>query len=125
MNGVHVPVKTAKGAKGSCDRYWQRIIKRDQTCERCGMGGSRFDAAHIIPRRFAKTRTDERNGWCLCPTCHYKVDNFADEHQALVERTIGTLVYDELKQIALDTRRKMDWDSERDRLRELCRELAA
>lgn len=120
-----MPVRSAKGAKGSADRYWQRIIKRDQTCERCGAGGARFDAAHIIPRRFAKVRTDERNGWCLCTTCHYKVDNFTDEHWELVERTIGALVYEEMKETALDTHRKMDWESERDRLRELCKELGA
>lgn len=118
-----MPVKQAKGAKGSCDRYWQRIIKRDQTCERCGIRSGRFEAAHIIGRRFAKTRTDERNGWCLCPSCHYTVDNFADEHQELVEKTIGWLVYDELKEAALDTRQKMDWELERDRLRELCKRL--
>ena len=114
-----MPVKAAKGAKGACDRLWRDIVKAGQRCERCGLTNTRFEAAHIIGRRFAKTRTDERNGWCLCSRCHFLVDNFTDEHQKLVEATIGQAIYDELRETALDTTRKMDWELERERLKHI------
>lgn len=79
--------------------------------------------AHIIGRRFSKTRTDERNAWALDGTCHYLVDNFPDVKMALVRKTIGLHAYDELRVKAEDTTTKMDWDAEVARLTELRKAL--
>ena len=120
-----MPVSKAKGAKGACDRMWAQIVKAGQQCERCGIKGVQFQAAHIIPRHYAKTRTDEANGWCLCGACHRLVDSFPDEKMSLVRRTIGTGVYDEMRETAQDTRRKMDWEEERMRLKAVLDRLEA
>jgi hypothetical protein len=118
-------VAKAKGAKGACDILWQRIVKAPQRCERCGLRGVVFHAAHIIPRHYAKVRTNEANGWCLCGACHQKVDSFPDEKMMLVERTIGRLAYEDMREVAEDIRRKMDWEDERVRLKGILKRLAA
>lgn len=117
-------VKQRKGAAGRADRLWSQIIRSRGICERCGTVDS-FQAAHIIPRRYAKTRTVLDNGWCLCGTCHFEVDNFADEKMALVERTIGSERYWELRELAQDTRGKVDWPREARRLKAIADGLAA
>lgn len=120
-----MPVSNAKGDKGACDRIWQQIVKAGQKCERCGIRGVPFQAAHIIPRHYAKTRTNEANGWCLCGNCHRVVDSFPDEKLNLVHSTIGIGVYAEMRDVAQDTRRKMDWSVERERLKALVKGMAA
>jgi hypothetical protein len=104
---------------------WREIVKAGQKCERCGAVGVRFEAAHIIRRHYAKVRTNEANGWCLCGACHHKVDNFPDEKMLLIDRTIGRLAYEDLREVAEDTRRKMDWEAERVRLKALMERLEA
>lgn len=115
-------VKASRGAKGRADRLFSQLVRARGDCERCGNPASQ--TAHIIGRRFAKVRTDERNAWALCGSCHFLVDNFVEEKHALIARTIGWNVYSELRVKAEATKVKVDWDAECVRLKALL-EVAA
>jgi len=117
-------VSRAKGAKARADRLFSQLVRSRGLCERCGVRDD-VVTAHIIGRRFSKTRTDERNAWALDPTCHYVVDNFPDEKMGLVEDTIGMGVYDELRAKAESISTKMDWDAEVVRLSALHKAMVA
>lgn len=60
----------------------------------------------------------------LMGICHQLVDAFPDEKMNLVQATIGTLVYAEMRFEAENTTRKMNWEDERERLKALLREAA-
>lgn len=57
-------------ARDKADRDWAREVKRraNSICEVCGKRGT--EAAHIISRRYAKTRHVVANGACLCAKDH-------------------------------------------------------
>jgi hypothetical protein len=65
----------------------------------------------VIRRRFAWTRTDERNAWCLCSECHQLVDTYVSEFNALVGATIGWELFAELEEKS-KRRDKFDWNQE-------------
>lgn len=88
-----------KGPKGKADKLCSLVVRSRGRCESCG-STQNLQAAHIHGRRFNATRVDLLNLWCLCATCHWRVDNHADEKLALAERTIGLNAYHELKQKA-------------------------
>lgn len=57
------------------DIRWAHDVRdRDRwMCRRCGammVNGARIEAAHIVPRRYIKTRHDLMNGLALCRACH-------------------------------------------------------
>jgi 5-methylcytosine-specific restriction endonuclease McrA len=56
-----------------------------------------FQCAHIIPRRYAATRVDPENAWCLCAGCHLRTTEWGTEHVALIERTIGMEAHEVLR----------------------------
>jgi len=87
------------GARGKATRLHSLVVRSRGFCERCG-GTNTLQAAHIIPRRYAATRTDETNAWCLCAGCHRRLTEWAEDHMALVDATIGRAAYDELKRRA-------------------------
>ncbi len=106
-----------KGAKGKCDVLFSKIIRRPGVCLHCGSTAN-LQCAHIISRLYSATRTDTRNAWCLCATCHYRFTGWPREHSHFITETIGSEVYDELKAKA-ETVTKMDWDAELVRLKEI------
>lgn len=109
-------VSKARGAKARADKLFSQLIRSRGVCERCAASNN-VVTAHIIGRRFSWVRTDERNAWALCPTCHYTVDNFADEKVALVRRTIGEATYLSLRQKSEQTGATFDWPAEVERLK--------
>jgi len=112
-----MPVTAAKGAKKKADDLARQIVRARGACERCGVTDGLM-WCHIIRRTYAWTRTDTENAWCLCGTCHYEVDHFADSFMQLVDQTIGVRVYGALRSIASDgVGRKFDWDAEVVRLK--------
>ena len=96
------------------------VIVRATKGPRCqdGCGQVATDCAHIIPRVFSHTRTDEDNAFALNAACHRRYTNHADEWVAFCFSTIGEAEYDRLKRKALDgVNVKFDWYAELDRLK--------
>lgn len=86
-----------KGLRGKATKLHAEVVRARGRCERCGNANAAFQCAHIIPRRYAATRTDPNNAWCLCAGCHLRTTEWASEHMALIERTIGLVQYEELR----------------------------
>lgn len=86
-----------KGPKGKATRLHSLVVRAAGVCARCGtMDYGRLQCAHIVPRRYTATRTDETAAWCLCAGCHLVTTEHAHEHMDLVDRTIGRDRFDEL-----------------------------
>ncbi len=100
--------------RDNCDRRMRKFIVARGSCERCGIAGVPLECAHIIRRRYSWTRTDERNAWALCRTCHQAVDTYASHFNALVAKTIGWDLLAELEAKSM-WREKFDWKAELER----------
>ena len=66
-------------------------------CERCGKTSGQMQCAHIFSRRYATTRTDEANAWCLCASCHRYLTENPFEHCEFGARTRGVEGFQQLK----------------------------
>ena len=88
------------GLKGKATKLHAELVRSRGVCERCGLRGVAFQCAHIVPRRYNATRVDPTNAWCLCAGCHLRTTEWASEHMALVEATIGLDAYDRLRRRA-------------------------
>ncbi len=78
-----------------------KVVRARGACERCGERDySKLQCAHIIPRRYSVTRCDPTASWCLCSGCHMRTTEWAAEHMALVDATIGRDRFDELRRSA-------------------------
>lgn len=111
-------VAYGKGAKGKATRLHSLVVRHRGACQRCGSTRN-LQCAHIISRKFSATRTDERNAWALCASCHRRLTDWPHEHMAFVYVTIGEELFDVLKRRALDNPRpwrESDWQEEVDRL---------
>lgn len=117
-----------KGPKGKATRLHSLVVRTRGRCERCDQTDySKLQCAHIIPRRYAATRTDEQAAWCLCAACHMRLTENPDEHMALVAETIGMERFYELKARAergVKTSAAF-WQAEIERLSRLLGEEAA
>ena len=58
-------------------------------CQRCHKTDGRMECAHIFGRRYAATRTDEANAWCLCSGCHRFLTENPLEHVEFAHATVG------------------------------------
>lgn len=112
-----------KGDRGKATKLHAQLVRSRGRCERCG-ATDKLQAAHIMRRRYAATRTDEANAWCLCASCHFRIDGHADEFMELVEATIGRAEFDRLKAKA-QTVTKVNWRAEVARLTALLSEKDA
>ncbi len=108
-------VKRYKGAKGKADKLFSLLVRAPGQCQRCGATNN-LQCAHIISRRYSATRTDLRNAWVLCASCHRRLTDWPREHSRYITDTIGSDLYEELQRKA-ETVTKVDWDAELDRLR--------
>lgn len=115
-----------RAVKEECTRLHSQIVRRlkgRNGCQ-CGCGRPATDCAHIIPRVFAHTRTDEDNAYALAAECHRRFTNHADEWMAFVDRTIGREEYLRLKRKAeAGVNQKFDWFDELDRLKALWQKI--
>lgn len=114
-----------KGARGKATKLHSKIV-RERTgyvCERCGKtrdDGVQIQCAHIISRNYGGTRTDERNAFALCASCHWYFGKWPVEFGKFVHDKIGSELYEELKEKAENNKgKKLDWEAELDRLKEL------
>lgn len=111
--------------KEEATRLHSKIIRqtRGPMCEN-GCGRLAQDAAHIVPRGPAHTRTDLDNAYALCKPCHARFGLWLSEWLAFIDRTIGMDEYHRLEQKALaGVNVKFDWYDELDRLREIAERI--
>lgn len=116
------------GLKGKATRLHSQVVRSRGRCERCGENDpTKLQCAHIVPRRFAATRTDENAAWCLCARCHMRLTEHPDEHMLFVAQSIGMDAFRVLKDKALAGVKTNDayWKGEVDRLQRLLGEVAA
>ena len=85
-----------KGKRGRATKLHAELVRARGRCENCG-GTSNLQCAHVIPRRYAATRVDPANAFCLDAKCHMRFTEHADEWMAFVDRTIGRDEFDRLK----------------------------
>lgn len=116
-----MPVKAAKGRKGTADSYYGKIIRSIGSCEKCGSQGG-LTTSHIIGRRYSNTRTDLRNSQCLCFSCHRYFTDWPREFSKWITDTIGSELYEELKAKAQRTD-KVDWDDRADFLKDIYKRI--
>lgn len=114
-----------RGLKGKATKLHAEVVRSRGRCQRCG-STSNLQCAHIIPRRYNAVRTDEQNAWALCAGCHLRTTEWASEHMALVESTIGLDTYEQLRQRAEAGVKANDafWSAEIERLSHLLGEAA-
>lgn len=113
--------KTARGkARHAADLEWAKAIRESGPCaaQRARllwaedssegifiyehrMCFGQIEAAHILPRRYAATRTDRRNGLPLCHAAHSMFTRHPVAWALFVTNTIGKVAYGALKQKAL------------------------
>lgn len=113
-----------KGARGKATRLHSLLVRSRGRCEKCGeTNPTKLQTAHIIPRRYAATRTDEANAFCLCAADHMRFTEHPDEWMHFIAQTIGMEEFHRLKTKAL-TVTKMDWAVECERLSALLEKVA-
>lgn len=112
--------------KNECTRLHSLIVRSRGYCEHCGdawrANGSKLECAHIVSRRYSRTRTLETNAFCLCSRCHMRFTEWPLEFAAFVESKIGADNYDFLKAEAMSLS-KVDWFAELERLRAVWRDI--
>lgn len=101
-----------KGARGTATKLQSAIIRTWGKCESCGSTIA-IQCAHIIGRKYNRTRTDLNNAFCLCGHCHAIFTDFPMRFAAFVKQTIGTAKFRSLEQAALryaaNPFPKIDW----------------
>ena len=90
-----------KGKRGKATMLHSQVVRQRGCCQNCG-GTSNLQAAHIVPRRYAATRCDPANAFCLDARCHMRFTEHADEWMAFVDLMIGRAEFDRLKRKAED-----------------------
>jgi hypothetical protein len=117
--------RKVRAVKEEATRLHSRIVRatKGPLCQ-CGCGRHATDAAHIVGRTFAHTRTDVDNALALAAHCHRHFTNWPDEWVAFLHRTIGEAEYLRLKAKARDgVNVKFDWYCELERLRALAQRV--
>jgi len=110
----------ARGAKRKCDVLFSQLIRARGWCERCGSTAN-LQCAHIISRRYAHTRTDLENAYCLCAGCHMFFTDHPVEFARFVRGMTTTRTYERLRGQS-QRRDKFDWTAELARLESLAAE---
>lgn len=118
--------RKAAAVKEEATRLHSKLTRamRGPLCED-GCGRVATDAAHIVGRSFAHTRTDLANALALAAECHRHYTNWPADWMAFLDQHIGRAEYDRLVAKArAGVGVKFDWYAELDRLREIAeREL--
>lgn len=107
----------ASAAKNKATVMHSKIVRARGACEDCG-STQNLQCAHIVSRRYAHTRTDLDNAFCLCAGCHMYFTEWPLEFAAFVTAKIGAAKYRDLRGKSL-RRGKVDWSVEVDRLKPL------
>lgn len=94
-----------KGVRGKATRLHAETVRARGVCEAAGWHdmacSARLECAHIIGRRYAATRCDPDNAFCLCSAHHRYFTEWPYEFQRFIESTIGANAYDDLRARAM------------------------
>ena len=111
---------SARTLKTKATTLHSKLVRTAGRCERCRSVTGQLHCAHIVGRRYAATRTDENNAWCLCSSCHRYLTENPHEHVRFAVQTRGEDGYDALIQKAYASvglvMKAAFWQSEVDRL---------
>lgn len=129
------PLKKVRATKTSTLKNRATVLHsryvraRDGACVRCGVTGdfAQLQCAHIISRRCAATRTDERNAATLCASCHRRLTEYPHEHVGFFTTWLGSwaayqALLDKAESGLHKTMRGDFWEGEIERLRGLLEE---
>ena len=112
--------RKVSAVKAEATRLHSLIVRSHGRCQNCGdawrANGSKLECAHIVSRRYSRTRTDLNNAFCLCSRCHMRFTEWPLEFAAFVTAEIGEDEYARLVGLAQGLG-KVDWYDELDRLR--------
>lgn len=118
--------RKVSAVKAEATRLHSVIVRSRGYCENCGQAwlstGSKLECAHIVSRRFSRTRTRQDNAFCLCSRCHLRFTEWPLEFAEFVLSKIGQERYDALVAEA-HSMEKFDWYDELDRLRAVAADL--
>jgi 5-methylcytosine-specific restriction endonuclease McrA len=106
-----------KSAKTKADRLFSQLIRQNGTCEHCRQpqGRVQLQCAHWISRRYAHTRTDFDNAFCLCAGCHRWFTDHPTEFGRWAIGQRSEVTYQRLLEVS-QKRSKFDWVAELGRL---------
>ncbi len=109
-----------KGAKGKATKLHALITRSKGECEKCGSTHA-LQCAHIISRKYGRTRTHLENAFCLCASCHMR---FTDNPVEFGEFTIEMIGEDKYYELVHERNSivKMDWEEEAARLHGIAKE---
>jgi hypothetical protein len=97
---------TPRGTKLRADKLFSQIVRSRGRCEKCGNSDySKLQCAHIVSRRFANTRCDEDNAFCLCAGCHMYFTDHPVDFGDFVNDRIGAEAYGRVKARSYSTSR--------------------
>lgn len=100
-------VSYGKGDKAKATKLHSVLIRKIGFCENC-RGNNFLQCAHIISRRYSGTRTDLRNAFCLCASCHRRFTDWPREFSHFITDTWAADIYDEIK-VKANNSVKVDW----------------
>jgi hypothetical protein len=122
-------VAYGKGAKGKATKLHSIIVRSIGHCEACDYKcscldkwkhttGCKLQAAHLEGRTASGTRTQLRNAFSLCASCHRKFTDKPLTFSRFVTGTWAQQYRDRLLELSrpMSTGQKMDWDEESVRL---------
>lgn len=92
------------------DRLFSTLVRqRDGACRICGSTQG-LSAHHFVKRRYRKTRYVFDNAITVCWDDHARLEDFPLVNEAVAIELIGGIRYQELWDLARDTRTKVDLD---------------
>ena len=117
-------VSYGKKAKGKATKLHSIIVRSTGYCEACGAkcacgdkwkhGVCKLQCAHLEGRTASGTRTQLRNAFCLCASCHRKFTDKPLTFSRFVTTTWAQPYRDRLLELSRPQTKgqKMDWDEE-------------
>ena len=112
--------------KAEATRLHSVLVRSRGRCENCGDAwrttGSKLECAHIVSRRYSRTRVRLDNAFCLCSRCHMRFTEWPLEFAVFVTEKIGAEKYEALVRDAQGTG-KVDWVAELDALKAVAAEM--
>lgn len=104
-------MKRTTGDKARADRLFSLAICSHGRCENCQKSsGVQLQCAHIMSRRYSKTRCNLKNAFCLCAGCHIFFTANPVAFGQFVSETWANEYFEQIQALAYDVRGpKTDW----------------
>lgn len=127
-------VSYGKGKKGTATKLHSKIVRSLGRCEACDYKcpcpdewkhgtACKLQCAHIEGRKASGTRTQLRNGFCLCSSCHRKFTDKPLTFSRFVTQSWAQEYRERLLELSRPLTYKFDWDEEVVRLKAVEQDL--